>query len=235
MDEIIVRERAAEISRTLGTCKKKLTQGNVYSCLASFRDALEKMHVTRMLPADEKEIQEAVNALQQQLMTSAPFTNTFGPITFQDNENETTLSFVRQLVCVSEEALRENLAGGEENQENRAVLIMRLIDKGEYNKARACIGNNQDLLTFILQAYNAAGIQARKDGDLEKAASEIKKALAVAADDEALLYNLARIHTEKLAWHVAEQSIRQALQINPGFQEGQQLLNFILSQQKTSS
>ena len=31
MDEAIVRERAAEISRTLGNCKKFIHQGNVYA------------------------------------------------------------------------------------------------------------------------------------------------------------------------------------------------------------
>ncbi len=58
MDEAIVRERASEISRTLGNCRKCLNQGNVYSCLTGFKDAMEKMLVTRMLPADEKELQE---------------------------------------------------------------------------------------------------------------------------------------------------------------------------------
>ncbi|MCU0531925.1 MAG: hypothetical protein MUE76_07560, partial [Syntrophales bacterium] len=42
MDEAIVRERAAEISRTLGNCKKFIHQGNVYACLSGFKDVLEK-------------------------------------------------------------------------------------------------------------------------------------------------------------------------------------------------
>src|SRR5512136_770345 len=177
MDEAIVRERASEISRTLGNCKKFLHQGNVYACLSGFRDVLERMVVTRMLPADEKELREAVNDFQQQLMTSSTFKNTFGPVTFQDDDNETTLAFVRQLVSVSEEDIARKLAGGEETQENRALMIMRLIDKGEHEKARALIGTNEDLLSFILQAYNALGIQARREGNFEKAVTELKKAL----------------------------------------------------------
>ncbi len=66
----------------------------------------------------------------------------------------------------------------------------------------------------------------------DKAAAEFKKALAVTPDDEALLYNLARTNIGKVAWTVAEQFIRQALQINPQFQEGQQLLTYILTHQK---
>ena len=227
MDEAIVRERASEISRILGNCKKFLHQGNVYACLSGFKDALEKMLVTRMLPADEKELKEAVNDFQRQLMTSSAFKNTFGPVTFQDDEIQTSLAFVRQMVHVSEEELAESLAGGGESQENRAVMIMRLIDKGEHEKAKALIGKNEDLLTFILHTYNAAGIQARRDGNFDNAVAEFKKALAVAPDDESLLYNLARIHIEKVAWKLAEEFIRQALKINPAFQEGQQLLNYI--------
>jgi tetratricopeptide (TPR) repeat protein len=233
MDEAIVRERASEISRTLGNCKKFLHQGNVYACLSGFKDALEKILVTRMLPADEKELKEAVNDFQRQLMTSAAFKNTFGPVTFQDDEIEKSLAFVRQMVQVSEEELAANLARDAESQENRAVMIMRLIDRGEYEKAKALIGKNEDLLTFILQTFNAVGIQARKDGDFEKAIAEFKKALSVASDDEALLYNLARVHIEKVAWKMAEEFIRQALKINPAFQEGQLMLTYILARQKT--
>jgi tetratricopeptide (TPR) repeat protein len=233
MDEAIIRERASEISRTLGNCRKCLNQGNVYSGLIAFRDVLGKMLVTRMLPADEKELQEAINDFQRQLMASVAFKNTFGPVTFQENDNETTLSFVKQLVHVSEQALAANLAGEEETPENLAIMVMRLIDKGDFEKAKALIGTNEDLLTFVLQSYNATGIQARKDGDFDKAVDAFKKALTITPDDEALLYNLARAHIGKVAWTVAEQFIRQALQINPEFQEGQQLLRYLLAQSKT--
>jgi tetratricopeptide (TPR) repeat protein len=227
MDEAIVRERASEISRTLGNCKKFLHQGNVYACLSGFRDVLERMVVTRMLPADEKELREAVNDFQQQLMTSSTFKNTFGPVTFQDDDNETTLAFVRQLVSVSEEDIARKLAGGEETQENRALMIMRLIDKGEHEKARALIGTNEDLLSFILQAYNALGIQARREGNFEKAVAELKKALSVAPDDEGILYNLARAYAAKKEKKPAVESIQKALKINPAFTEAQTLLNHL--------
>jgi tetratricopeptide (TPR) repeat protein len=227
MDEAIVRERASEISRTLGNCKKFLHQGNVYACLSGFRDVLERMVVTRMLPADEKELREAINEFQQQLMTSSAFTNTFGPVTFQDDNNETTLAFVRQLVNVSEEDIARKLAGGEETQENRALMIMRLIDKGEHEKARALIGTNEDLLSFILQAYNALGIQARREGNFEKAVTELKKALSVAPDDEGILYNLARAYAAKKERKPAVESIQKALKINPAFTEGKALLQSI--------
>ena len=232
MDEAIVRERASEISKTLGNCKRYLHQGNVFSSLTGFKDALEKILITRMLPADEKELREAVNEFQQQLMTSAPFKNTFGPVTFQDDEIEKSLAFVRQMVQVSEEELAANLPGEGADQENLALVIMRLIDAGEHEKAKALIGRNEDLLTFILHAYNAAGIQARKDGDFEKAGADFEKALSVASDDEALLYNLARVHIEKVAWKMAEEFIRKALKVNPAFQEGQLMLNYILAHQK---
>jgi len=227
MDETIVRERAAEISRTLGNCKKFIHQGNVYACLNGFKDVLEKMLVTRMLPQDEKDLQEGINEFQRQLMTSAAFRNAFGPVTFQDNDNETTLAFIRQLVSVSEEEIARGLEGQEESRENRALTIMRLIDRGEHEKARALIGNNEDLLSFILQTYNARGIQARKEGAFEKAVAEFQKALAVAPDDEGILYNLARAYAAKNEQKPAVETIRKALQINPAFAEAQALLNHL--------
>jgi len=227
MDEAIVRERASEISRTLANCRKFLVQGNVYSCLLGFKDVLERMVVTRMLPADEKELREAINDFQQQLMTNSAFKNTFGPVTFQDDNNETTLAFVRQLVNVSEEDIARNLAGGAETQENRALMIMRFIDKGEHEKARALIGTNEDLLSFILQTYNSLGIQARREGNFEKAVTELKKALSVSPDDEALLYNLARAYAAKKEKKPAVESIQKALKINPAFAEAQTLLNHL--------
>ena len=227
MDEAIVRERASEISRTLGNCKKFLHQGNLYACLNGFKDALEKMLVTRMLPADEKELREAINVFQQQLMKSSAFKNTFGPVTFQDDDNQTTLAFVRQLVNVSEEEITGNLAGGEESAEHRALMIMRLIDRGEHEKAKALIGGNEDLLFFILQTYNALGIAARREGNFEKAVTQYKKALTVAPDDEALLYNVARTYAAKKEKKLAIESIQKALKINPGFDEAQTLLNHL--------
>lgn len=227
MDEAIVRERAAEISRTLGNCKKFIHQGNVYACLSGFKDVLEKMLVTRMLPQDEKDLQEGINEFQRQLMTSAAFRNAFGPVTFQDSDNETTLAFIRQLVNVSEEEIAQGLAGGDESRENRALTIMRLIDKGEHEKARALIGGNEDLLAFILHTYNARGVQARKDGNFEKAVTELKKALSVAPEDEGILYNLARAYAAKKEKKPAVESIQKALKINPAFAEAQTLLNHL--------
>lgn len=227
MDEAIVRERASEISRTLGSCRKFIHQGKVYACLSGFKDVLEKMLVTRMLPQDEKDLQEGINEFQRQLMSSAAFRNAFGPVTFQDNDNETSLAFIRQLVNVSEEEIAANLAGGNESPENRALMIMRIIDKGEHEKARALIGNNEDLLCFILQTYNARGIQARREGSYGKAVEELKKALSVAPDDEGILYNLARAYAAKKEKKPAVESIQQALKINPAFTEAQTLLNHL--------
>ncbi len=235
MDESIVREKASEIARHLGNCKKFLVQGNIYSCLLSFRDVLEKTLITRMLPADEKDLKEGINDFQRQLMASVTFRNTFGPITFQDDDIPTTLEFVKQLVTVSEESLAKDVDLDSVAPENRAMVIMGLIDRNEIKKARALIGGNEDLLTFIIQAYNAAGVEARKEKDFDKASRELKKALAVAPDDEGLMYNLARVEIEQVAWKAAEELIRQALKLNPAFSEAQSLLKYILARQKAAA
>ena len=126
-----------------------------------------------------------------------------------------------------EEGIARDLASGEGSPENRALLIMRLIDKGEHEKARALIGTNEDLLSFILQTYNSLGIQARREGNFEKAVTELKKALSVAPDDEGILYNLARAYAAKKEKKPAVESIQKALKINPAFAEGKALLQSI--------
>ena len=82
----------------------------------------------------------------------------------------------------------------------------------------------EDLLAFILQTYNALGIKARREGNFEKAVTELKKALSVSPDDEALLYNLARAYAAKKEKKPAVESIQKALKINPAFAEAQTLL-----------
>ena len=48
----IRREEAGQITKKLLECRMHLQKDNVYSCLTGFRDVLEKVRSTRMLPAD---------------------------------------------------------------------------------------------------------------------------------------------------------------------------------------
>ncbi len=110
---------------------------------------------------------------------------------------------------------------------------MRLIDKGEHEKAKALIGSERrppDFRPACLQRRRAS--RPARTGISRRPAPISRRRCTVASDDEALLYNLARVHIEKVAWKMAEEFIRKALKVNPAFQEGQLLLNYILAHQK---
>lgn len=65
--------------------------------------------------------------------------------------------------------------------------------------------------------FNEFGIRMRKAGMLDKALDYYRKAVALNAGDEHLLFNMARIHFELRDFPSAGESLRKALEINPGF------------------
>jgi hypothetical protein len=56
----INRDDAGRLAQKLTECKNVLQTGNVFSCLLKFRDILEKMAKTAMIPADEKELHKEI-------------------------------------------------------------------------------------------------------------------------------------------------------------------------------
>ncbi len=101
----INREEAGRITRKLHECRIHLQKDNVYSCLMGFREALEKMHTTRMLPADEKKLNQDINAFQAELAASRAFRQLYGPVTFKDDDIDTALDFMKQLIQIKEEEI----------------------------------------------------------------------------------------------------------------------------------
>jgi len=92
---------------------------------------------------------------------------------------------------------------------------------------REPVAAHDGLGSLVLSFYNEAGISQRKSGNIDKAIIEYRKALSVSPNDEHLYYNMARAYLEIGQKKNAEASIDQALQINPQFQDGLNLQNFI--------
>jgi tetratricopeptide (TPR) repeat protein len=253
MRESMMRERAGVILSLINECRKCLHQENISACLFSFRNTLEKSLTTKMIQSDEKEIHEEINKFQQELSSHKAFKAAYGPVTFMDNDYRTTLFFINQLLGVVEEAASDGTdhdhpADGEPDGEllrapieldaaaieQLVAIATKFINEGEIDKARLLIKNDERLITAIMVAYNRAGIRHRKESNLDQAIVAFKKALLVCEDDEGLYYNLARVYMEKKELETAEQMITCAMNINPDFKEGQDMMKSIQAHKSKS-
>ncbi len=237
MSEVIKREDTAIIFKRLDECRRHVNKGNIFSCLTSFREALKKMKGTRMLPADEKELNKIINEFQEQLASSRTFRDVYGPVTFRDNDIDTALDFMNQLIMIKEEEINQSLELIESAEETLAKQfaslqekiekIKTLISIGDHALAQELIGNDDEIISQLIDFYNNEGISFRRNKDSERALQEFKKALVVYQQDEGLYYNLARAHVERNEWNYAEEAILSGLNINPDFTEGKTLLTHI--------
>jgi len=235
MSLTIKRDEVSDISKKLTESKKCLREGNLHACLLSFKGVLEKTLETDMLPSDEKELSEEINIFQTQLSEYKGFKDTFGPVTFQDSDPKTTLDFLTQLIIVEEDEIPSTMVAGQKDAtgsnadeiKTQILAAQRYINDGDYTKAGEIIDNSKDVGAFLLHSYNRTGIRYRKDKKYDEAIGEFKKAIFIRPDDEGLRYNTARSQIEKGEWRLAEESIKEALKINPDFKEGRNLLKHI--------
>jgi tetratricopeptide (TPR) repeat protein len=238
MAEAIKREDASKIINKINECKNSLQRGNIFSCLICFKEALEKMNTTRMLPADEKALQKEINAFQKSLSASTLFKDTYGPVTFRDNDNAPTLALMNQLIEVKEQEIQEimvqeelaaqsgSASGGQEGQDPLAA-VKTLVERGDFATAREMLQNREDLAALLVDEYNSTGIEHRRAGRFAEALSEFRKALALYPRDEGLYYNIARVYIAQKEWQSAADTIQEGLQVNPNFTEGIKLLKYI--------
>ncbi len=237
MHEVIRREDTAVIFKRLDECRRHLQKGNIFSCLICFREALKRMKETRMLPADEKELNKIINEFQEQLANSRTFKDVYGPVTFRDNDIETALDFMNQLIIIKEEEINQSLELSETEEEmlakqfaslqEKLEKIKTLISIGDHTLAKELIGEDDGIISQLIDFYNTGGITFRRNKDYERALQEFKKALVVYQRDEGIYYNIARAHGERSEWKDAEEAILSALNINPDFPEGKILLEYI--------
>jgi len=236
MKESIKREDAGRITAKLHECRVHIQKDNVYSCLLAFRDVIEKMQTTKMLPADKKLLQKDINAFQQELSSSKPFRQLYGPVTFKDDDLDTAFDFMKQLIQIKEEEImaamekskeEEDAAASQETLQQRIDKIMVFVERGDYESGRKMAEKDEEAADILIDTYNTAGIQMRQEQDFEKAVTAFKKALSIRPDDEGLYYNLSRVHIESRDWNAAKSAMEEGLKINPDFQEGTRLLIFV--------
>jgi tetratricopeptide (TPR) repeat protein len=240
MADAIKRDEASNIAGKLNVCKNNLQKGNIFSCLIAFKEVLEKMSSTRMLPADEKALQKEINIFQKTLSSSPIFRNTYGPVTFRDNDIAPTLALMQQLIEIKEEEIQEMMVKKEERQtelggpstdtNEMSIQIKELkilIEKGDYATVQEILQNREELASVLVDEYNGKGIEHRRAGRFDEALSEFKKALTLYPQDEGLYYNVARVYVAKTEWKAAAETINAGLKVNPHFTEGIKLLKYI--------
>ena len=233
----IKREEVGRITKRLSECRMHLQKDNVYSCITGFRDVLEKMRSTRMLPADEKQLQKDINAFQYELSVSRAFRHLYGPVTFMDDDIETALEFMKQLIQIKDEEIAIAMeshksettqkSGASDDIEKRIQEIMLLVEKGDFDSARSKAEKDEEAADALIEMYNADGIRSRKEKEFEKAITTFKKALFLRPDDEGLYYNMSRSYIEMGDLKAAKNAMEEGLKGNPEFQHGIQLLSFI--------
>jgi len=232
----IKREDAGRINKKLLECRTHLQKNNIYSCLTGLKDVLEKLRTTRMLPADEKQLHKDINQFQDDLSSSPAFRHLYGPVTFKDDDFETSLDFMKQLIQIKEEEIlaamesqksKETSSGDQINLQKRVQEIMTFVEKGDFSTAREVAEKDEEAADALMESYNTSGIQYRKEKDFETSIMTFKKALFVRPEDEGLYYNMSRSYIEAGDWKSAKNAIEEALKSSPNFQEGIQLLVFI--------
>jgi tetratricopeptide (TPR) repeat protein len=232
----IKREDAGRINKKLHECRANLQKENVYSCLVGFREVLERLRMTRMLPADEKQLHQDINAFQYDLSASRAFRHLYGPVTFMDDNFETSLDFMKQLIQIKEEEILEESKRAENDRgsgeepggvQARVQELMMLVEKGDFATAREKAEKDEEAADILIERYNTAGIQYRKEKDFEKAVKTFKKAVFIRPDDEGLYYNMTRSFIDAGDWKSAKDTIEEGLKTHPGFEEGVRLLAFV--------
>ena len=232
----IKREDAGRITKKLLECRLHLQKDNVYSCLMGFKEVLEKMSTTKMLPVDEKQLHQEINAFQTGLASSRAFRHLYGPVTFKDDDIETALEFMKQLIQIKEEEIAEAMESqkadallGEKSDDlqKRIQGIMIHVEKGDFDTARGLAEKDEEAADALIEIYNNSGIQLRVAREFDKAVMTFKKALFVRPADEGLYYNMARSFIEEGNWKSADATMVEGLKHNPDFQEGIKLQSFI--------
>ena len=242
MSDAIDRNAVVGINIKLNECKTHLQKQNIYSCISGFKEVLERLKATPMLASDSKELHKDINKFQDQLAASKTFRDVYGPVTFRDDDFDTTLDFMHQLMILKEEEVREIMsqrqlddAAVQELGElaSRKDVIQQAclaLERGDFAAVQDIIGEDEEVRDYLVTMYNADGIHNRKNGDYDKAILQYRKAIAMQNADEHLYYNLARAHLEKEEWQEAEIALQQAMEINPGFREGLQLGQYLAEQ-----
>ena len=140
----------------------------------------------------------------------------------QNELNSAEFEFTKAL-ALDEKNIRANLGLGK-----------TFLAQGEEEKAKAKFVQlaviNEVLEPDNKHAFNELGIQMRKLGMFKEACEHYARALNISKSDENLWFNQSRTLFEGGEVKKAIDALKEALTINPGFEEGKQFLLYIKQQ-----
>jgi len=133
----------------------------------------------------------------------------------------------------AENAYKQVLAMDEENITGTFGLGLAYLGAGKEAEAQLILGKLMELdLAFGSEhkhMFNRFGIQMRKSRMHDQAIAYYKKAITLNPSDEHLHFNLARVYFDTEVFAACHASLVDALDRNPGFQEGMEFLKFVVA------
>ncbi|MBF0496851.1 MAG: tetratricopeptide repeat protein [Deltaproteobacteria bacterium] len=121
------------------------------------------------------------------------------------------------------------------NQDLQVAIGDALMDKALDEEAVMFFKKAITLDPYKLHVYNRVGIALRKMKRYKEAIQEYKKGIELVPNEENLYYNVSRAYFEMGNLKLAENYIKQALDINQKFDDGAQLLKLIQKTAQTPS
>ena len=91
------------------------------------------------------------------------------------------------------------------------------------------------LMLEYQRTVTSAAIVLRKEREYSKAIAYYRKALAVNGQNDHILFNLARVYFETGMLNEARMSLREALDLNPGFEMARRFLRYLDASRENST
>ena len=231
--------------------KENVRDGALNAAMSNLAQALEYYIQTPMLRKEREILEVDFYDLIIKISEHPKFAGIYGPVSFRAGEHKMNLDFLRQLVNVGADNIRELIEQGLELLENESykgawkvfVEVMNNPDadvqdflkigdaylkKKMWTEAQEVFQRAMEKDPDSLHILNRMAISLRKNGKFEEALSIYRKALMLSPRDEGLYYNVARLFLDMGKPKSAGQALRKSLAINPKFEPAAKLMTGVM-------
>ncbi len=238
------------VQRKLDETRKLTQEGLTIRALHALNHAL-KLRISHDFREENiGQVDYKIHRTAIALTESEDFKGRFGPVSFAQGDNKAMHDFLSAMMTAEMEISSSNagdilaraqtlLAAGKVNEARDSLndLLTLMPDDADvrlnagelylthslFEDAELVFREAQALRPRSIHIINRLGIAFRKMGRYDDASAEYLKAIKIAPDDANLYYNLAAALYLKHDYNGAHRTIRQALHIQPDFQEGKEL------------
>lgn len=235
-----------ELFHRFHSCEMQLKQSKIAACLIAFREIIERMPAIAKTEKEKKELNASIELFLRGLSAHKKFQEIFGVVSFGDSDLDTNLEFIKSMIIAQEEDILERIKRDEaaleaqrleinqEEQRRKEEMRSKIrqaierLDQNDVPGAMEIVDESEEIREAVELHYNDAGMQYRTNKAYDEAVSHYAKALIVSPEDENLYYNMGRAHFEAGHPDKAEQSLAEAMQLNPDFKEGAVFYQYLL-------